>query len=67
MDGRFHHLNLAPGPHHVEVRAPGYEHLPSDIIIQSHHTMQYLGALAAIDDALVHVPFVFRDTHSSPG
>lgn len=45
INGRFNHLNLAPGPHHIEVRAPGYETLEVDVNIEPHHTIHYRGAL----------------------
>ena len=45
FDGHFQHLDLVPGPHHVEVHAPGYERLPIDVFIQPHHTIQYQGHL----------------------
>jgi PEGA domain-containing protein len=45
FDGHFQHLDLVPGPHHVEVYAPGYERLLLDVIIQPHHTIQYQGRL----------------------
>jgi len=44
--GRFHHLNLAPGPHHVEILAPGYQALEFDLLIQSHHTTRFTATLA---------------------
>ena len=45
FDGLFQHLDLVPGPHHVEVYAPGLERLAFDVIIQPHHTIQYQGRL----------------------
>ena len=45
FDGHFQHLDLVPGPHHVEVYAPGYEPLKFDVNIQPHHTTQYEGRL----------------------
>ena len=45
FDGHFQHLDLVPGPHHVEVYMPGYERLLLDVIIQPHHTIQYQGRL----------------------
>jgi hypothetical protein len=45
FNGHFHHLNLTPGPHHVEIRAPGYEPLAIDVSIEAHHTTEYRGAL----------------------
>ena len=45
FDGLFQHLTLVPGPHRVEVRAPGYLTLVFDVSIQAHHTTEYRGAL----------------------
>jgi hypothetical protein len=45
FDGHFQHLTLVPGPHRVEVRAPGYLTLVFDVSIQAHHTTEYRGAL----------------------
>jgi hypothetical protein len=46
FNGRLHHLNLAPGPHHVEVFAPGYQPLAFDLLIQRHHTARFSATLA---------------------
>jgi hypothetical protein len=43
--GRFHHLDLAPGSHHVELLAPGYEPLAFDLMIQAHHTIRFTATL----------------------
>jgi hypothetical protein len=48
FNGTFHHLNLAPGPHHVNVRALGYEPIAFDVIIQAHHTTRYRAALTTL-------------------
>jgi hypothetical protein len=45
FDGRFQHLDMSPGTHHVEVRAPGYRPLQFDIIIQQRRTVVYRGVL----------------------
>jgi hypothetical protein len=45
FDGHFQHLDLSPRPHHVEIRAPGYQPLAFDIVIQSHHRTDYRGTL----------------------
>jgi hypothetical protein len=46
FNGHFQHLDLTPGPHHVEVReTPGYEPLAFDIVIQPRRTIEYRGAL----------------------
>jgi hypothetical protein len=46
FNGRLHHLNLAPGPHHVEVLAPGYQPLAFDLLIEPHHTTRFTATLA---------------------
>jgi hypothetical protein len=48
FNGRFQHLDVAPGPHHVEVRSSGYEPLEFDITIQPRHTIEYRGALVPL-------------------
>jgi hypothetical protein len=45
FDGHFQHLNLIPGPHHLEISAPGYQPLVIDVAIQPHHKIDYRGAL----------------------
>ncbi len=45
FDGHFQHLNLTPGPHHIEMRAPGYGALAFDTMIQEDHTTHYKGSL----------------------
>ena len=45
FDGMFQHLSLRPGSHHINVRAPGYEPLGIDIVVQPHHTTVYHGVL----------------------
>jgi len=45
FDGHFQHLSLAPGPHRVEIRAPGYEPLAFDVGIQANHKTTYRGLL----------------------
>ena len=45
LNGRLHHLNLTPGPHHVEILAPGYQPLAFDLLIQSHHTTRFAATL----------------------
>jgi len=46
FSGRFHHLDLPPGSHHVELLAPGYEPLGFDLMIQAHHTIRFAATLA---------------------
>jgi hypothetical protein len=45
FDGHFQHLDLAPGPHHIEITAPRYEVLQIDVTIQAHHKIEYRGTL----------------------
>ena len=45
FDGRFEHLDLVPGAHHVEVRAPGYTPVQFDVSIAPNHTIKYRGTL----------------------
>jgi PEGA domain len=47
FNGHFQHLDLRPGPHHVEISGvPGYEPLAFEVAIQAHHTTEYRGALS---------------------
>jgi hypothetical protein len=41
FNGHFHHLKLIPGPHHIDVRAAGYETLDFDINIEAFQTTEY--------------------------
>ena len=45
FNGRSQHLTLAPGAHHVIIRADGYEALEVDLNIQPRQTMTYRGDL----------------------
>src|SRR5262249_35484311 len=36
FDGHFQHLDLVPGPHHIEITAQGYEVLQINVAIQAH-------------------------------
>jgi hypothetical protein len=45
FDGHFQHLDLVPGPHHIEITAAGYQVLQIDITIQAHHKIEYRGTL----------------------
>jgi len=44
-DGMLQKLNLEVGPHHIEIRAPGYETLSVDVQIQRDETITYRGEL----------------------
>jgi hypothetical protein len=46
--GLFHHLRLESGPHHVEVRADGYQSLTFDVNILTNQTTTYQGELKRI-------------------
>jgi hypothetical protein len=48
FNGRFHHLDLEAGPHHLEIRADGYEPIAVDVVIQPHRTIRYRAALAPL-------------------
>jgi len=47
-DGVFQHLDLIPGPHHVEIVAPGYEPLAFDVTIEPHRKIDYRGTLVPV-------------------
>jgi hypothetical protein len=43
--GHFQHLDLTPGPHHIEIRAPGRLSLAFDVAIEADHKINYRGTL----------------------
>jgi hypothetical protein len=45
FDGVFQRLRLESGPHRIEIRAPGYETLSFDVLIEPDHTTTYRGDL----------------------
>ena len=45
FNGRYQRISLAPGPHHVELRATGYELLAFDVNIEPRQTVDYRGNL----------------------
>lgn len=49
FDGPFQHVNLRPGPHHIEIRAFGFDPLGFDVYIVERHTTSYRGALQSRD------------------
>jgi hypothetical protein len=49
FDGHFQKLDLIPGPHHVEIRRPGYDPLTFDIVTQANHKQTYRGKLNSSD------------------
>jgi hypothetical protein len=45
FDGVFQQLNLEPGPHHLEVRAPGFEPIAFDVNVEPGRTITYRAAM----------------------
>jgi hypothetical protein len=45
FDGVFQRLHIDPGPHHIQIRADGYDPLDVDIQIQGNRDMSYSGEL----------------------
>jgi hypothetical protein len=45
FDGRFHHLNLGPGPHKLEIRAAGFEPIMFDVNVEPGQTITYRAAM----------------------
>ena len=45
FNGRSQRLSLAPGLHHVDLHATGYDALAFDINLESRQTLDYRGAL----------------------
>ena len=43
FDGVFQRLHLRAGPHHIEVRADGYEPLSLDVRLEPDQTTKYEG------------------------
>jgi hypothetical protein len=41
FDGVFQHMNLEAGPHHVEIREPGYEPIAFDVNVRPGETITY--------------------------
>ncbi len=41
FDGALQHLDLTPGPHHLEVRAEGYDPIAFDVNVQPGQTITY--------------------------
>ncbi len=48
FSGTFAELLLEAGPHHLELRAPGYETLTFDVRIEAQRTITYRGALKRV-------------------
>jgi hypothetical protein len=45
FDGVFQRLHIETGPHHIELRADGYEPLSVEVNIQPGRTLTYKGEL----------------------
>jgi hypothetical protein len=45
FDGQFQQVNLEPGPHHIEVRADGFEPVAFDVNVEPGRTITYRAAL----------------------
>ena len=41
FDGVFQHMNLEAGPHHIEVREPGFEAIAFDVNVQPDQTITF--------------------------
>jgi hypothetical protein len=48
FDGHFQHLDLTLGPHHIQVRATGYQALDFDVDIQFDRKTEYRGVLTPL-------------------
>jgi hypothetical protein len=49
FDGAFQRLHIDPGPHHLQIRADGYEPLDVDIDIRGNRDVSYSGELKKIE------------------
>jgi hypothetical protein len=45
FNGRFQQLDLEPGPHHIEIRANGFEPVSFDVNVEPGRTITYRAAL----------------------
>jgi hypothetical protein len=45
FDGVFQQLNLEPGPHRIEIRAPGFETIAVDVNVEPGRTITYKAAM----------------------
>jgi hypothetical protein len=52
FDGHFQHVDLTPGRHHIEVRAPGYATLTFDTIIRADQTTHFKGRMAPMNGSV---------------
>jgi hypothetical protein len=62
MDDLRGELTLDAGPHHVELRADGYENLEVDVQVSADRPITYRGALKIVDAAPTPVPQVPTST-----
>jgi hypothetical protein len=50
FDQAGEHLSLAPGPHHIEIRAPRFRTLDFDVFIQADRIVSYRSAMTPESD-----------------
>jgi hypothetical protein len=48
FDGSLQRLALEPGPHRVEIVAPGYESIVFEVNVRPYQTVQYRGDMRRI-------------------
>ena len=48
FDGSFQRMELEVGPHHIEIRAPGYQTIVFDVRIEIGETVTYRGELQSL-------------------
>ena len=48
FDGSLQRIGLEPGPHHIEIRAPGYETLAFDVNVRPDETIRYRGDMVPL-------------------
>ena len=48
FDGSFQRMELEVGPHHIEIRAPGYQTIVFDVRIEFGETVTYRGELQSL-------------------
>jgi len=51
FDGHFQHLDLTPGPHHIQIDQAGYAPLSFDVNIVARHTTDYRARMAPAQPA----------------
>jgi hypothetical protein len=45
FDGTFQHIDLEVGPHHIEIRAPGFETIAFDVNVEPGRTITYRASM----------------------